>query len=229
MSRAARCCCSLLPFRLFQLSCFDAAGLHPLNQHLLTAGVHTCICHSQHKKTPHMKGLGAAFFCRPALIPNPVNCAPHLQIGASAARCSPTQCARRMSASSAACGRVRHGLPPPPVRRIGVDAQSTSVQWPSSSIHAAITVVRLPLYCNPPETCGLSTLTRYGPFYCHWLLPSSMCKIYYSFSNKSLFFPGLFIAEGSLRDALGGTSDMYIMQHGVCYILFDFSDLLFTV
>lgn len=36
---------------------FDAADLQPVNKHLLTVGVHTCICHSQHEKRPHIKGL----------------------------------------------------------------------------------------------------------------------------------------------------------------------------
>lgn len=44
--------------------CFDAADLHPLNQHLLTVGVHTCIRQSQHKKRPHIKGLSLCL--RPA-------------------------------------------------------------------------------------------------------------------------------------------------------------------
>lgn len=41
----------------FESFSFDAADLQPVNTHLLTVGVHTCICHSQHKTKPRLKGL----------------------------------------------------------------------------------------------------------------------------------------------------------------------------
>lgn len=138
LSRVARCCCSSLS-AFWQLSCFDAAGLHPLNQHLLTVGVHTCICHSGHKKRPHMKGLSlcsrAAFGgiwvllppCVRRLVP-PVNPAglgwsEPSKLCHSSPGCSltstyaggeifSTQCASRISVESAAYGWAHHCLPP---------------------------------------------------------------------------------------------------------------------
>lgn len=57
----------------FESFSFDAADLQPVT-HLLTVGVHTCICHSQHKTKPCLKGLnlcsGPAFGISRLLSPS---------------------------------------------------------------------------------------------------------------------------------------------------------------
>lgn len=142
--------CGKFFFFFFLLSCFDAAGLRPLYQHLLTVGAHTCIRHSGHKKRPHMKGLSlclraafGGFGC--CFLPvcgassllwtlqawadlNWANCATHHQ----------HICARRDIFNTASvedfcikcCIWMGRVAVCPPVMRIWVDAQSISVQGP---------------------------------------------------------------------------------------------------